>query len=71
VVRSPRPEICRFLDLSAAARATDYTTSGYVTTWKVGTTYSPISDIKFRATRSRDIRAPIWGAILGGLHKYS
>ena len=45
-------------DLSAAARATDYSTSGYVTTWKVGTTFSPIRDVKFRVTRSRDIRAP-------------
>jgi iron complex outermembrane receptor protein len=45
-------------DLSLAARATDYSTSGYVTTWKVGTTYTPIPDVKFRVTRSRDIRAP-------------
>ena len=46
------------LDLNAAVRATDYSTSGYVTTWKAGLTYSPISDITFRVTRSRDIRAP-------------
>lgn len=46
------------LDLNGAARATDYSSSGYVTTWKVGVTYSPIDDITFRATRSRDIRAP-------------
>ncbi|MHB1207477.1 MAG: TonB-dependent receptor domain-containing protein, partial [Rhodospirillaceae bacterium] len=46
------------LDLSVAARFTDYTTSGYVTTWKVGGIWTPIDDIKFRATRSRDIRAP-------------
>jgi outer membrane receptor protein involved in Fe transport len=46
------------LDLNAAARATDYSTSGYVTTWKAGLTYSPIDDITVRATRSRDIRAP-------------
>ncbi len=45
-------------DLSLAARATDYSTSGYVTTWKAGTTYTPIPDVKFRVTRSRDIRAP-------------
>jgi iron complex outermembrane recepter protein len=45
-------------DLNAAVRGTDYSTSGYVTTWKVGATYSPIPDIRFRATRSRDIRAP-------------
>ncbi len=48
----------RSLDLNAAARGTSYSTSGYVTTWKVGLTYQPIDDIRFRATRSRDIRAP-------------
>jgi iron complex outermembrane recepter protein len=46
------------LDLNAAVRGTDYSTSGYVTTWKVGATWAPIEDIRFRATRSRDIRAP-------------
>jgi outer membrane receptor protein involved in Fe transport len=46
------------LDLNGAIRATDYSTSGYVTTWKLGLTYSPIKDITIRATRSRDIRAP-------------
>jgi outer membrane receptor protein involved in Fe transport len=46
------------LDLNAAVRATDYSTSGYVTTWKIGATYKPISDLTFRFTRSRDIRAP-------------
>lgn len=46
------------LDLNAAVRATDYSTSGYVTTWKVGLTYAPVDDVSFRVTRSRDIRAP-------------
>ncbi len=46
------------LDFNGAVRATDYSSSGYVTTWKVGLTYSPVSDLTFRATRSRDIRAP-------------
>lgn len=45
------------LDLNAAVRATDYSTSGFVTTWKAGLTYSPVDDITFRVTRSRDIRA--------------
>jgi len=51
------------LDLNAAIRATDYSTSGYVTTWKVGATWTPMSDIRFRATRSRDIRAPNLGEL--------
>ncbi|MBB3909403.1 TonB-dependent receptor plug domain-containing protein [Sphingomonas desiccabilis] len=46
------------LDLSAAGRYTHYSTSGDVQTWKVGATYQPVEDIKFRGTISRDIRAP-------------
>jgi iron complex outermembrane receptor protein len=46
------------LEFNGAVRATDYSTSGYVTTWKVGATWQPIPDIRFRVTRSRDIRAP-------------
>lgn len=45
------------LDLNSAGRYTDYSTSGGVKTWKVGLTYTPIDDITFRASRSRDIRA--------------
>src|SRR5207248_2071645 len=40
-----------------------YSTSGSVTTWKVGAVYTPIHDITFRATRSRDIRAPNLGEL--------
>lgn len=46
------------LDLNAAARITDYSTSGSVETWKLGLSYRPIDDLRFRLTRSRDIRAP-------------
>ena len=46
------------LEFNGAVRATDYSTSGYVTTWKAGLTWQPIRDIRFRITRSRDIRAP-------------
>jgi outer membrane receptor protein involved in Fe transport len=44
--------------LNLAARETDYSTSGMVTTYKAGAEYSPVDDIRFRATQSRDIRAP-------------
>jgi iron complex outermembrane recepter protein len=47
----------RALDLNVAARFTDYSTSGNVTTWKAGLTYEPVSSIRFRGTISRDIRA--------------
>ncbi len=46
------------LDVNAAVRFTDYSASGYVTTWKVGATYQPIGDVRLRITQSRDIRAP-------------
>ncbi len=57
----------RMLDLNAGVRATDYSVSGYVTTWKVGLTWAPIDDIRFRATRSRDIRAPNLSELFAGL----
>ncbi|WP_448663050.1 TonB-dependent receptor plug domain-containing protein [Sphingomonas sp. CJ20] len=46
------------LEFNGAVRGTDYSTSGYVTTWKGGLTWQPIDDIRLRFTRSRDIRAP-------------
>lgn len=45
------------LELNGAVRRTDYSTSGAVTTWKVGAAYR-FGDLRLRATRSRDIRAP-------------
>jgi len=46
------------LDFNGAYRYTAYSTSGGVSTWKTGLTYSPFDDIKFRVTYSHDIRAP-------------
>lgn len=46
------------LEVNGAVRRTDYSTSGAVTTWKVGLTYEPIDAIRLRGTWSRDIRAP-------------
>ena len=46
------------LEFNGAVRGTDYSTSGFVTTWKLGGTWAPVQDIRFRATYSRDIRAP-------------
>jgi outer membrane receptor protein involved in Fe transport len=48
----------RSLDLNGAVRVTDYSTSGTVWSWKAGATYEPVSSLRFRVTRSRDIRAP-------------
>lgn len=54
------------LEFNGAIRGTNYSTSGYVTTWKAGLTWQPIPDIRFRATRSRDIRAPNLGELFQG-----
>jgi outer membrane receptor protein involved in Fe transport len=47
----------RHLELNGAFRLTDYSTSGAVNTWKVGLSYEPFDGLRFRGTRSRDIRA--------------
>lgn len=44
--------------LNAAVRYTDYSTSGGVTTYKIGGDWRPIDALRFRAAYSRDIRAP-------------
>lgn len=46
------------LDLNAAIRYADYSTVGGVVTWKAGASYAVNDWLLFRATRSRDIRAP-------------
>lgn len=45
------------LDLSLAARSTDYSTSGEVTTWKAGLNWEINEQLRMRFTKSRDIRA--------------
>ncbi|WP_249276377.1 TonB-dependent receptor domain-containing protein [Sphingomonas baiyangensis] len=54
------------LELNGAVRQTHYNRSSPgltdssvdATTWKVGAVWAPIEAVRFRATRSRDIRAP-------------
>jgi iron complex outermembrane recepter protein len=50
--------LAQSLEINGAVRYTDYSTSGGVTTWKLGAVYQPSPEIMIRATRSRDIRAP-------------
>ncbi|SKB95175.1 TonB dependent receptor [Sphingopyxis flava] len=54
------------LDLNAAARVTDYSTSGTVMTWKVGLTDQVFDSLRIRGTISRDIRAPTLDDLFSG-----
>jgi hypothetical protein len=50
--------IIKTVDLNAAARRTDYSLAGAVTTWKLGATFEDSSgQLRLRATKSKDIRA--------------
>jgi outer membrane receptor protein involved in Fe transport len=49
--------LMKAVDLNLAARYTDYSSSGGVTTWKIGGTWDVSDDLRLRATQSRDIRA--------------
>ena len=46
------------LMLNLAGRHTHYSTSGSVQTWKIGAIWEVSDDLRFRLTRSVDIRAP-------------
>ncbi|HTK36762.1 MAG TPA: TonB-dependent receptor, partial [Caulobacteraceae bacterium] len=46
------------LDVTGAARYTNYSSSGVVWSWKAGLNYEPFDDLRIRYTESRDIRAP-------------
>lgn len=50
--------LAQALNVNGAFRYTDYSTSGGVRTWKGGLDWHPMDGLSFRATRSRDIRAP-------------
>ena len=43
---------------SVAGRFTQYSISGSAETWRLGLQWQPFDDVRLRATRSRDIRAP-------------
>jgi outer membrane receptor protein involved in Fe transport len=46
-------------NFNAAARVTDYSTSGTIWTWKAGGTWdTPIDGLRLRGVTSRDVRAP-------------
>jgi outer membrane receptor protein involved in Fe transport len=49
--------LIKAFDFNGAIRYTDYSSSGGVTTWKIGLTYDLTDEFRIRATKSRDIRA--------------
>jgi len=53
-----KDRLVKTLNLNAAGRLTDYSTSGLVKTWKLGATSQVNDDLRLRATLSTDIRAP-------------
>ena len=53
-----RDGFLRSLNVNGAVRYTDYSTSGGVTTWKIGALSDIVDGLRVRATLSRDIRAP-------------
>lgn len=48
----------RSLSFLGAFRAGDYLTVGRTNSWNAGLEWSPISDLKLRATRALSTRAP-------------
>ena len=46
------------LTIDGAYRYSDYSSIGETGTWKVGLSWAPIEDIRFRATQSQAVRAP-------------
>ena len=54
------------LELNGAARITDYSTSGSVTTWKVGLSNQITDGLRVRGTLSHDVRAPTIGDLFSG-----
>ncbi len=53
-------------DLDIAGRETVYSTSGWVSTWKVGATWdTPVDGFRLRALQSRDVRAPNLAELFG------
>ncbi|WP_394200213.1 TonB-dependent receptor domain-containing protein [Shewanella waksmanii] len=51
------------LGLDLAYRWMDYSTAGQDDAWKIGLNWAPIEDLRFRATKSKSVRAPNIGEL--------
>ena len=58
--------LAKSLNLNAAGRYVDYSTSGGVEPWKIGLVYEPTDGLRIRASRSTDIRAANLGELFQG-----
>jgi iron complex outermembrane recepter protein len=58
------------LELNAAARISDYTTSGSTTTFKGGVNWKPVSDVRLRGSYAEGFRAPSIGELFGTLSRF-
>lgn len=56
------------VDFNGAVRETGYSTAGDAFTWKAGVTWDVDDDVRVRATRSRDVRAPNLTELYSGLN---
>lgn len=53
------------LSIDGAVRYADYSTVGSATSWKIGGSWTPVSDLRIRGTYSRAIRAPNISELFG------
>ena len=60
----------RMLELTGAARYSDYSTSGSKATWKVGANFTGIPDVKLRASYGTGFRAPTIGELFGSKTRF-
>lgn len=51
------------LEFEGAYRISDYQRAGSVESWKLGGSWAPVSDIRFRVTRATAVRAPSLGEL--------
>jgi iron complex outermembrane receptor protein len=49
------------LDTNFAFRQSDYSASGKIDSWKIGGEFQLVEGLRFRATKSRDVREPTFG----------
>lgn len=49
------------IDSTVAFRRSDYSHSGTIDSWKIGSEFQVIEDLRLRVTKSRDVREPTFG----------